>query len=120
MVFGLERPEPVPRENREEEENASDINDNDSNPSKVSADESHKSDEDPNNCDDIEPWDTAKTLADKIQENTNEVSCCEKIESNHPGPTVGDADKVSKSSIVSSCEQTRSKARCSVVYVNHG
>ena len=29
---------------------------------------------------------------------------------NHPGPTVGDADKVSKSPFVSSCDQTRSNA----------
>ena len=33
-----------------------------------------------------------------------------KIESNNPGPTVNDADKVSKDSVVSSCEQTRSNA----------
>ena len=33
-----------------------------------------------------------------------------KIESNNPGPTVNDADKVNKDSIVSSCEQTRSNA----------
>ena len=49
-----------------------------------------------------------KSLAHKIQENTNEVSCREKIESNNQGPTVGDADKVRKSSTVSFCEQTRS------------
>ena len=54
--------------------------------------------------------DKNKSLTDKIQENTSEVSCREKIESNDPGPTVGDADKVSKSSIISSCEQTRSNA----------
>ena len=53
--------------------------------------------------------DKNKSLADKIQENANEVSCREKIESNNPGSTVGDADK-SKSSFVSSCEQTRSNA----------
>ena len=51
-----------------------------------------------------------KSLTQKIQENTNEVSCREKIESNNPALTVGDADKVSKSSFVSSCEQTRSNA----------
>ena len=54
--------------------------------------------------------DKNKSLADKIQENTNEVSCREKIESNNPGPTVGDTDEVSKSSTVSSCKQTRSNA----------
>ena len=38
IVSGLERPEPIPRENRVWEENASDIDDNDSNPIEVSAD----------------------------------------------------------------------------------
>ena len=52
-----------------------------------------------------------KSLAHKIQEHTNEVSCREKIESNNQGPTVGDADKVRKSSTVSFCEQTKSNAR---------
>ena len=47
-----------------------------------------------------------KSLADKIQENINEVSHCEKVESNNEGPAVGDADKVRKSS----CEQTRGNA----------
>ena len=52
-----------------------------------------------------------KILANKMQENTNEVSCREKPENNNPGPTVGDADKVSsKSLIVSSCGQTRSNS----------
>ena len=55
--------------------------------------------------------DKNKSLTCKIQEgNTNEVSCREKIERNHPGYTVNDADKASKSSIVNSCEQTRSNA----------
>ena len=49
-------------------------------------------------------------LADKIQENTNEVRSREKIESNNKGPTVDNAIKVRKSSTVSSCEQTRSNA----------
>ena len=34
----------------------------------------------------------------------------EKIESNNPGPTVGDNDKASKSSFVSFCDQTRCNA----------
>ena len=51
-----------------------------------------------------------KGLTYKIQENTNEVSCREKIESKYSRPTIGDADKVSNSSIVSCCEQTRSNA----------
>ena len=50
-----------------------------------------------------------KSLADNIQENTssNGVSCRMKIESNNHGPTVDNADKLSKDSIVSSFEQTR-------------
>ena len=51
-----------------------------------------------------------KSLAHKIQENTNEVSRSEKIESKNQGRTVGDADKVRKSSTVSFCKQTRSNA----------
>ena len=55
--------------------------------------------------------DKNKSLADKVQENTNnEASFREKIESNNQGPTVGDANEVSKGSIVSSCEQTKSNA----------
>ena len=56
--------------------------------------------------------DKNKSLTYKIQEsaNNNEISCREKIESNNPAPTIGDADKVCNSSIVSSCEQTRSNA----------
>ena len=52
--------------------------------------------------------DKNKSLTYKIQESANElvISCREKIESNNPAPTIGDADKVSNSSIVSSCEQT--------------
>ena len=53
-----------------------------------------------------------KSLADKIQENTNnEVSYREKMESNNEGPAVGDADKVRKSSIVSSYEVTLCRPR---------
>ena len=60
IVSGLERPEPIPRESREGgEENASDIDDNDSNPSEVSATGSRNLDEEPSNSDDIEVWDTA-------------------------------------------------------------
>ena len=60
IVSGLERPEPIPRESREGgEENASDIDDNDSNPSEVSAAVSRNLDEEPSNSDDIEAWDTA-------------------------------------------------------------
>ena len=51
-----------------------------------------------------------KSLAHKIQENTNEVSCCEKTESNNQGPTVDNADKVRKSSTVSFSGQTKSNA----------
>ena len=54
--------------------------------------------------------DKNKRLADTIQEITYGVSCHEKTESNNPGPTVGNADKVSKSSIVSSCKKTRNNA----------
>ena len=45
LVSELERPEPIPRENRGGKENASDIDDIDSNPSEVSADGSRNSDE---------------------------------------------------------------------------
>ena len=45
IVSELERSEPIPRENRGGEEKASDIDDIDSNPSEVSADESRNSDE---------------------------------------------------------------------------
>ena len=58
-VSGLERPKPIPRENIGREENASDIDDNYSNPSEVSAVGSRNSDEEPRNNDDIEAWDTA-------------------------------------------------------------
>ena len=51
--------------------------------------------------------DKNKSLTYNTQENANEESWREKIESNNPGPTFGDADKVSKSSTVSSCGQTR-------------
>ena len=53
IVSGLERPEPIPKESRGEE-NASDIDDNDSNRSEVSAVGSRNSDEDPSNSDGIE------------------------------------------------------------------
>ena len=59
IVYKLERPELISRENRGGEENASDIDDNDSNPSEVSTDGSRNSDEEPSNSDDIETWDTA-------------------------------------------------------------
>ena len=49
MVSGPESPESIPRENGEGEENTSDINDNDSNPSEVSADGSRNSDEELSN-----------------------------------------------------------------------
>ena len=48
IVFRLERPEPILRDNRRAEENASNFYDNDSNRS---------SDEEPNNSDDLEAWD---------------------------------------------------------------
>ena len=57
IVFRLERSEPILRENRRAEENTSNLYDNDSNPSKVSADGSRSSDEEPNNSHDIEAWD---------------------------------------------------------------
>ena len=51
--------------------------------------------------------DKEKILTYKIQESTHEVNCCEKIEINNPAPTIGDADKVSKSStFVNSSEET--------------
>ena len=59
IMSGLERPEPIPREDREGEENASDFDINGSNSSEVSADGSRNSDEEPNNSDDIEAWGTA-------------------------------------------------------------
>ena len=61
IVCGLERPEPILRENRrrEGEENASDIDDSDSNSSDVSAGGSRNSDEEPSSSDGIEAWDTA-------------------------------------------------------------
>ena len=54
--------------------------------------------------------DTNKSLAYKIQESTDEVSCREKIQSKNRAPTIGDTDKVSKISIISSCARTRSNA----------
>ena len=59
IVSGLERPKPIPRENIGGEENASDIEDNDSNSSEVSAAGSRNSDGEPSNRDDIEACDTA-------------------------------------------------------------
>ena len=59
LVPECERPEPIPSKNIRGEENASDINDNDSNPSEVNAFGSRNSDEEPSNSDDIEAWDTA-------------------------------------------------------------
>ena len=60
IMSGLERPEPIPREDRGREENTSDFDINGSNSSdEVSVDVSHNSDEEPNNSDDIEAWDTA-------------------------------------------------------------
>ena len=56
IISGLERPEPIPSENREGEENTSDFNDNDSNPSGVSADRSRNLDDEPSNSDDIKAW----------------------------------------------------------------
>ena len=49
-----------------------------------------------------------KSLTYKVHENTNEVSCCEKIESTNMASTVRNVDKESKSLNVSFCEQTRS------------
>ena len=54
--------------------------------------------------------DTSKSLTYKIQESTDKVSYREKTQSNNPAPTIGDADKVSKSSIIVSCVRTRSNA----------
>ena len=59
IVSGLEKPKPIPRKNRVGAENASDIDDNDSNPGEVSAVGFRDSDEKPSNNDDIEAWDTA-------------------------------------------------------------
>ena len=59
LVSRLERPEPIPRENSGGEGNASDADDNDSNPSEVNADGSRNSDEEPSSNGDIEAWDTA-------------------------------------------------------------
>ena len=56
IASGLKRPEPIPKENREGEENTSDFNDNDSNPSEVSADGSRNLDDEPSNSDDIKAW----------------------------------------------------------------
>ena len=53
--------------------------------------------------------DKNKSLTYKIHENSNKVNRREKIESNNLAPTVDYADKESKISTVSSCEQTRSK-----------
>ena len=53
---------------------------------------------------------TNKSLTYKIQESADEVSCHEKIQSNNPAPTIGDSDKVSKSSVIISCARTRSNA----------
>ena len=49
-------------------------------------------------------------LTYKIDEITNEVSCRENVESDDLALMIGDADRESKSSNVSSCEQTRSNA----------
>ena len=54
--------------------------------------------------------DRNKILAEKVQENTDEVRCRDRFKSDIPGPLVGDADDVSKSSFVSSCEKTRRNA----------
>ena len=111
IVSGLERPEQYPERTEEGRKMLAISSMITIQSSEVSADGSRNSDEEPNNIDDIEAWDTAKRLVDKIQETTNnEVNCHEKIESTNPAPTVGNADKVSRSSIVSSCEQTRSNA----------
>ena len=54
--------------------------------------------------------DKNKRLTYEIYENTSEASCREKIQSNNPATTIGDADKNESSSNVSCCEQTRSNA----------
>ena len=59
IVSGLERPEPIPKESRGGEGNASETDDNDINSSEVSADGPRNSDKEPSNSDDIEAWDTA-------------------------------------------------------------
>ena len=58
MISGLERPELVPRENREGEKNTSDFGDSDFYPSEVSAHGSRNSDEEPHSSDDIKAKDT--------------------------------------------------------------
>ena len=58
MVYGLERPEPIPRENIKGEENTGDFDYTDSNPSEENAHGSRNSDKEPNNRDDIKTWDT--------------------------------------------------------------
>ena len=55
----FERTEPIPRENKDREENTCDFDDNDSNPSEVSAHESRDSNEEPNNSDDMKAWGSA-------------------------------------------------------------
>ena len=54
--------------------------------------------------------DRDKILAEKVQENTDEVRCRDKFKIDTPGPLVGDADDVSKGLFVSSCKQTRRNA----------
>ena len=62
IVAGHERPEPIPRENREEEENTCDFDDNDSSSNKASAHGSRNSDEEPHNSYAIKTW----GLANKV------------------------------------------------------
>ena len=59
IASGLERLEPILRENKEGEENTRDFDENDSNLSEVSANGSRNSDEEPSNSDGIEAWGTA-------------------------------------------------------------
>ena len=47
IVSRLDKPESIPRENKEEEKSTSDFNDSDSNPSKISAHGSPNSDKEP-------------------------------------------------------------------------
>ena len=54
----LEIPEPIPGNNRKEEENTNDFDDKNSIRSEVSAHGSHNSDEEPHSSD-IKSWDTA-------------------------------------------------------------
>ena len=58
-IYGLERPEPILRENKEGEENTGDLDVNNSSPIEVNVNGLRNSNQEPHKRDHVEAWDQA-------------------------------------------------------------